>query len=413
MLTFLRSWFAEDGIAMKALEDGNFMINHIHFRAPIHPALWDQVVEPGAALEFSQQVPEEVTALLAPPAVVTDETPKTNYDNRVQYKVSFYQRQQLDGRSHFVSESVFAQPVELAVNHDDTKVPVLEERKSVESPPTDLGRSELAPRRTNVRRPRLRQDDVVSEPVLKINSPYLLNLLKAVVCCSAEPPAGDNEGLDAGLFKFPYMDLYLHLDDLLRYKAGDSELRRRHSEEFNQLADEHIGVLQEYLESQSAVQYKEAKARWTTETPLTTFGTLWLLMKPATDVYVREADGSLSRYVLDRLRGGAFRNEAGKKATMKYTAQVWNTILDDRAIRQYSRQVVIPVFDDERKITELPIFPVHFRDAYDGGALRQSLIDRGKKYFEYSKRPCFLQYTGQGLKAGSKLASQRYLIVGA
>lgn len=408
MVAFLQEWFKEDEAALKAIADGNFTMD-FPYAGTIHPGLWETVVRPDSAVEFSQQLPPEVT--VPPQTADADDAPTTCYENRVQYKVSYYQRQQFDGRSYFVSESVYTEPVELEVTNDDDKTPVLEERKSVESPPTPLGRvNDVGSRKSNMRKPKLRQDDIVGEPVLKINSPYLLNLLKAVIECSAEPPAGDNEGLDAGLFEYPYMDLYLHLENLLRYNKGELELRKTHSEAFNELADQHIEVLQTYLESQQAIQYKEAKARWVGSIPLTTFGTFWLLMKPATDVYVRESDGSLSRYVLDRLTGGVFQNEFGKKATTKYTARVWNLVLDDKTIRQYSRQVDIQVFDDERKITSLPVFPARFQDDIDGGALRQALVDRGRKYFEFSRKPCFLQYSGQGLRPGSRSVSGIYPI---
>ena len=134
-------------------------------------------------------------------------------------------------------------------------------------------------------------------------------------------------------------------------------------------------------------------------------------MKPGTDVYVREVDGSLNRYVFDRLNGGTYRDSMNRKTTTKYTAQVWNLVLDDKAIRQYTRHIDIPVFDDERQITELPVFPVLYQDQSDNGATLRALIDRGKKYFAYSKSPCFLQYNGRGLRAGSRLVRDPHRLV--
>lgn len=219
-----------------------------------------------------------------------------------------------------------------------------------------------------------------------------------------------DEGLDAGVFAYPYKDLYHHLDDLLRYREGESDLRKRHPTAFNQYADEHIDLLQSYLESQPTVQYKEAKARWSRDTPVTTFATFWLLMKPGTDVYVREADGSYNRYVLDKLMGGISQGLHGRNEARNYTVQVWNLALNDRTIKRYSRQIHVQIFDDERKITELPVFPVRYHDEQDDGFVHQALIDRGRKYSEYSKGPCFLQYNGVGLKPGSRSVSRNIYI---
>jgi hypothetical protein len=53
----------------------------------------------------------------------------------------------------------------------------------------------------------------------------------------------------------------------------------------------------------------------------------------------------------------------------------------------------------------LPLFPVQYHDNSNESATRDRLIGRGKKYFNYCKRPTFLEYTGSGLKAGWKSVS--------
>ncbi|KAF3039787.1 hypothetical protein E8E12_009103 [Didymella heteroderae] len=415
METFLQEWFSEDESSLQALASGNFTIGNAFFGA-IPPGLWESVVQPDSRLDFSHQLPPEAPPPLPPVQnVEADALTETSYENRIQYKVTHYRRQQFGGRSEFVSQNTYTEPIELDVQTEHERLPVLEERKTVESPPDTTARTkEFAlnpPKKSSDKLTKLRESDWVSEPELKIHSPYLLNVIKSVVECSAELPAGDNQGLDAGLFAYPYMDLYLHLDDILRYKSKTSELRKRHTEVFNRFADEHIDLLQTYLESQPTIQYKEAVARSSSSVSRTTFGTFWLLMKPGTDVYVRETDGSLNRYVLDRLSGGKFKDSRGNQVTVKYTAQVWNLILDNKAIHQYTRQIDVQVFDDERLITELPVFPVQYHDDHDGGALRKDLIARGRKYLAYAKSPCFLQYEGQGLKPGSRSYKRARVVV--
>ena len=403
MEAFLREWFREDKVTLEAIDDGNFIIRDELSRT-ISPGLWASVASPIWDIEFSIHLPSDA---LPPPIVPqdadTDGLSETCYENRVQYKVSYFRRDEYGGRTEFVSESVYREPIALEVVEEHERLPAIEEMKKIEFPADLAGRS-----RKPGTRSKLRKSDTVSEPKLKIHSPYLLNVLKSIIEYSAEKPTGDNQGLDAGIFLYPYMDLYLHLEELLEYKTGDSELRRKLSEAYNKFSDDHIDLLQSYLMSQTAVQYKEAKARSSRSTPLTTFGTLWLLMKPGTDMYVREADGSVNRYVLDRLTGGTEKDHNGEITTIKYTARVWNLVLDEKAIRQFVREVDIQVFDDERAIAELPVFPVQYIDDHDGGSMRQALIQRGHKYFAYSKKPCFLQYDGHGLKPGSRSVSIEY-----
>lgn len=72
---------------------------------------------------------------------------------------------------------------------------------------------------------------------------------------------------------------------------------------------------------------------------------------------------------------------------------------------QQLRTVEVTVFDNERELVRLPVFPVKFIDESDGNCQKHRLIDRGKRYFEYSKQPSFLQYSGKGVKRGAKSVS--------
>ena len=121
---------------------------------------------------------------------------------------------------------------------------------------------------------------------------------------SADRPPGDNKGLDAGLVEYPYDDLYYHLEDLQEYRAGVLDLRARHSTDFNAHANEHIDLPTGSLEDYPAIGSKVARSCWEMPVLVTTFAGYWLLIKPGTDVYVNNKDGSLSRYVLDKLFGG-------------------------------------------------------------------------------------------------------------
>lgn len=97
--------------------------------------------------------------------------------------------------------------------------------------------------------------------------------------------------------------------------------------------------------------------------------------------------------------------ENGKRRITPYTLSVWNLAFGEGNIFRQLRSVRVPVFDNGREIVELPIFPVRFVDDNDGDTTKQSLIQRGKKYFAYSKGPSFLQYSGNGSKVKAKSVS--------
>jgi hypothetical protein len=66
----------------------------------------------------------------------------------------------------------------------------------------------------------------------------------------------------------------------------------------------------------------------------------------------------------------------------------------------------IPVFDGDREIMSLPVFPARFQDVLDSGTRRKQLIERGKRFFASTKGPTFLEYTGLGQKLGWKKVSK-------
>jgi hypothetical protein len=101
--------------------------------------------------------------------------------------------------------------------------------------------------------------------------------------------------------------------------------------------------------------------------------------------------------------GGVETSETdGKKVHSKYSVSVWNLAFDGTKVSPCIRTVEVDIFDKEREITSLRIFPVVYLDDRDEGKRRSTLIARGKRYFEYCKQPTFLQYTGPGLKKGAQ-----------
>lgn len=240
----------------------------------------------------------------------------------------------------------------------------------------------------------LGRDDKFGKRSLQVNSPLLMNALRAVIRYSSATPSGNTDSLKNGNFPFPYVDLYHHRDDLIAYKTSHPA-RERHPEDENAECDSHIDVLVNYLDHQEEIGYNEAKKRWSKDRALVTFGSFWLIAKPGSDVYVRE-DGHLNAYVVESVIGGPKAN----KSTSSYKVQAWNLALIDGQLRRKMKTIEVPVFDGEREISSLPVYPVHFhRDHPTQQPLKERLVERGKKYFELIKAPAYREYTGKGLKA--------------
>jgi hypothetical protein len=131
-------------------------------------------------------------------------------------------------------------------------------------------------------------------------------------------------------------------------------------------------------------------------------------MKPGSDVYVRE-NGQLNAYVVEEVLGGVEHSfgglRVGSVSARNYLIRVWKLIYNGKVIRRKSVVIDVPVFDNERDVMSLPLFPTRFKDKMDEGVRRKQLIERGKKMFRFAKSPAFLEYTGVGLKSGGRKVS--------
>jgi hypothetical protein len=262
----------------------------------------------------------------------------------------------------------------------------------------------------------LKPGDTVSEKSLIIHSSILLNALHTVIKCSFLPVAmtgkqqprrvGDSDtktsNLSGGIFPFPYTDLFYHKDDLLEYKNSSNSTKLRHTREYNDECERHIDILVEYLYSQEKINLHHVEADWKMETPVTTFESLWLLMKPGADVYVKE-HGSINAYVVDGWGGGIVNSSLVEE----YQIVVWNLNFNGTNIMKQSKTISIPPFDGNREITSLPLFPIRFYKEKQGQiSLEEQLVQRGKKFVQLAKGPAFREYNGTGLESKSKRASQ-------
>ncbi|KAH7077666.1 hypothetical protein BKA63DRAFT_489217 [Paraphoma chrysanthemicola] len=398
----LMEWYLEDKDVLKEVVDGDITVQG-EGAVIILPQTWSNVVEHNAHIQILPHSTYDESA--SSEASVEDE--EACYENRVQYVVNYYQAVPGDNTFLFMDRVASGKPVNFKVVDNAEKLPVLEETKEITTPQyrmpkkEDDGEEKLT---------RIGPQDRVISTRLKINSPFLLNILRSVVAYTTRAPDGQECGLGPGLYDHPYQELYHHMPDLMRYKTEKSELRAKHSDAFNEKFDEHVDLLWHYLSEQPSVPIKECQARWESRIPSVTFATCWLLLQPGTDVYVREDDGSLNAYVIDTVIGGVGEKD-GRKTSTTYVVNTWNLAYDGECIGPTERSVTIKVFDNERDITSLPVFPVRFIDDTDEGLQRNRLIARGKNYFRYSQHPSFLEYSGTGLLKGAKKYKRSRVVV--
>ncbi|KAI0903084.1 hypothetical protein F4823DRAFT_629696 [Ustulina deusta] len=235
---------------------------------------------------------------------------------------------------------------------------------------------------------------MVGEKRLRIHSPFLLNALKSIIKYSSKVPSGADTGnLNDGEFSHPYQDLFHHKQELSDYKKETAGPRANHTPEYNAECDRHIDFLLQYLDQEPNVRIKALEVMWVKSIPTTTFAGFWLLMKPGSDVYVEE-DGQLNAYVVDWVSGGVDYLSPSQWSTsvQGYDVCVWYLKYDGKVVGRGSKLIHVPVFDNERDILSLPIFPTRFQDKMDGG-------------------PTYLEYTGLGLKPGWKQYHQARVVI--
>ncbi|KAJ8105713.1 hypothetical protein ONZ43_g7315 [Nemania bipapillata] len=417
MEDILKTTYKNDEDAIKEIEEGKYEL-FTPSGAKILPHLWDMLVEPGWTVIIqlrsdnrfssdSESDPKDA----AKPEGDTEETPEISYTASLKYTVAYYIRE-YGGEIDFLYNRSYDEPVELERKGSDAReLPILEEIKTVIVPRrSKLGRQHTAPKGI----PKLNAGDKVGWIGLRIHSPFLLNALKSIIKYSSTAPSGDTTGnFEDGEFPHPYQDLFNHRQELYDYKKTTSVgPRANHAPEWNAECDRHIDFLLEFLDKEPHVRIQSLEARWAKKTPTTTFAGLWLLMKPGSDVYVLE-HGQLNLYVVESVSGGVDYLSQSQWANRaeSYSIRVWNLTYNGKTIGREDKTIRVPVFDGEMDILSLPLFPAKHYDKTDGGARRKQLLERGRMMFRFARGPAYMEYTGVGLKPGSKKYSNSRVIV--
>jgi hypothetical protein len=411
------------------LDDPSIQFQETLFDTRLEPALWDEVIHPGlvirAVLPQPTVYPEGNPT--GKPLAETSPSPENVVDEEkalVTYAVDVWQQSNRFATSTSAShvgaqvrakrllfyrkEKLNTQSAIGVVLHEVTKV-VRGPQKEGQRLHVEAGIE-------------FDDEDTIHPPVLHIESIALLNTLRAVIKFqnsfrTIQPPGmgpytmtevdtvADATALKKGRFEFPYADLYHNIGPLIAYKKEDHPSRLPHGEEYNQMCDEHIDILVEFLRDHPQIGFPDMEKMWNQSIPMTTFNCLWMLFKPGEDIFVRHGS-EYNMYVIQSVSLPRFEGEVLFQSSM-FTIRAWNLDYDGQKFGRSLETFDIPSFDGEREIGRLRCYPTRFHPTTDGGesALRARLVKRGKKFARLVRSYTYQEYTGPSLTQGVRKVS--------
>ncbi|KAJ4287702.1 hypothetical protein N0V90_012405 [Kalmusia sp. IMI 367209] len=377
-------------------EDGRIFVSKYPDRMGIKPTEWDQVVKPGWQVEiwFAGE-PDIVTRALKASQIAVPDPENSKSVPEIGYIGRLFQQ---DGMAYpdLIREKIYKEPL---VNKGQRLTrqcaSVISEMRNVFLSLDKRGKNKHKDYDT------IHIDDIIGTCTLQIESDHLFNALKALLSFCSPADLDKDEGFDLYRHKikprsfrhfvFPFKDLYWHIQELESYSSNMKGPRSNHSNEYNATCDRHIEVLLQYLQQQSTINFPHVRKNWSKSIPTTNFKTLWILFKPGSEVYVRER-GQLNAYIIERVEG---ISRSYEDQPQPYKIVMWNIDFDGERLGRSVKEIQIPVFDDDREIASLPVFPVRFyQDNSEGKPLQEKLIERGKTFVQAVTRPTYRDFTG-------------------
>ncbi|KAL8827476.1 MAG: hypothetical protein Q9170_007000 [Blastenia crenularia] len=230
----------------------------------------------------------------------------------------------------------------------------------------------------------------VGRPVLKINSPAIINALQKVV----DYYPNQNFSGESIIVPEPFAVLIHHESELASfretYAPGEPRSQSEHCERENDTY-EHLGILQNFLQDRVGVSIETERQRY--KRGFATFSMLWMLLKPGTTVYCDSYEnGSYNAYVIDSVTGIVPDNP-----NSSIEIGCWFLNFDGDHIGKCAFTVHQKPFNGEKKIPALEVFPCEYWEdkptERNGKGLRESLEERGKLFFKLVSR-CCMKYDG-------------------
>lgn len=195
------------------------------------------------------------------------------------------------------------------------------------------------------------------------------------------------------LISQPYALFYHHYNEIRAFqgtflRAKDTQPDDEHSTRGSRRANskvcdeetyKHLEIVREFIEHENLAEVQKEIDRHQQTPAVATYSMLWLLFKPGTKVYVRRLGLPMSVGVVLSIQGGDLSPGRSEPFSIDY----WSLSFDGTRLGRCPFDFVVKPFVGERKISELEITPCSFYDAEDSGALRDSLTDRGLKYWRF------------------------------
>ncbi|KAI0152742.1 P-loop containing nucleoside triphosphate hydrolase protein [Xylariaceae sp. FL1272] len=220
---------------------------------------------------------------------------------------------------------------------------------------------------------------------MNIHSQYLIDALQAVISyyprvnlqeCPVSIPA-------------PYRLLYLHREELVRYRDAQPAC---HTPEVAEITARHINVLLEFLEDNIGDSLKKEEALHKLEHPSATFDLFWLLLKPGQVLYAKRY-GLWTPFVISSIKAGS------STAFDHYKVNCWYLETNGVVVRRYMETFRVQPWSGEQPISSLPVIPEAFwiedMAAQGGRTMREKCIEEGRLYWELLKKPTYMNYDGQ------------------
>ena len=151
---------------------------------------------------------------------------------------------------------------------------------------------------------------------------------------------------------------------------------------------EDLGHLLDFLEADMGEKVRIEQARWALPNPKASFEMLWLLLKPGTDVYYSNGDGTRSAAVVSyvSILGDTEQDR-------KYCVKFWQMQGVESNIQPYEYQRMYLRFHGEKPISDLHIFPTQYLG--DNGEFSQRLVEQGGLYCNLLTKKC-MYFDGKG-----------------
>ncbi|OTA96207.1 hypothetical protein M434DRAFT_141672 [Hypoxylon sp. CO27-5] len=223
---------------------------------------------------------------------------------------------------------------------------------------------------------------------LRIHSLYVQSVLRALI---RYYPGFDVQEREIS-FIYPFKELFHYWNDLQRIigegKNGNAEVIIKNPDtgsdviiKCDDLTCEHLLILTNAPPVKDAFEKVVKPELQLYDEGLASYDFLWLLFKPGEIVFT-QIRGKIAGFVVMKITHIS-RNESESPLFNPHPADrwelsLWNLAYDNKRLRRQSHNVSINRFYGEKSISDLPAFPTKF--SRNPGALRDELIERGKRY---------------------------------